>query len=142
MFLIISENAQIPHLVGKLKFEPFCEVDDKKGLELISAFPKFYREIKETEIASLDLLKWKRVDPLKGKTLKESLDILTEEQKGQVFEFIRGLFNPPKEVQEEKVKKIIEKMTIPELRIVAKDRGIEIPVEVTKKSDILALLKS
>jgi hypothetical protein len=141
MFLIVSEHIQIPHLVGKLKFEPFCEVDDVKGLELIKSFSKSYREIKETEIVSLDLTRWTRIDPIKGKNLKDAIDVLSADQKVVVLNFIRELFNPPKEVQEERVKKILETMTIPELRIVAKDRGIEIPVDVTKKSDILALIK-
>ena len=141
MFLIVSEHIQIPHLVGNLKFEPFCEVGDVKGLELITAFPKSYREIKETEIVSLDLTKWTRIDPVKGKTLKEAIDILSVEQKTLVLNYIKGLFNPPKEVQEEKVKKLLEKMSVPELRIVAKEKGIEIPIEITKKLEILALIK-
>jgi hypothetical protein len=139
MILIVNEQFEIPHLVGKDSFNPFCEVDDIRGKSMVDAYPKVYREISKEELASLDVTKWKRLDALKGKTLKEAVELLTEPQKKVVLDFVGTILNP--KVPEPPRVKILEEMTVPELRSFAKKNNIEIPDTATKKAEILEVIK-
>jgi hypothetical protein len=95
MIVLVSENIQIPHRCGKYSFIPYCEVPDDFGNDIIKASPKAYREIKKEEIASLDLSKWKLVDSLRGKSLKDAILLLNAEQEKKVLEFVKFVLNPP-----------------------------------------------
>jgi hypothetical protein len=139
MLLIVSEDTQIPHLVGKHVFNPFCEVDEHHAKDMIHAYPKKYREISRVELASIDITKWKTVDLIGKKTLKEVADLLTEDQKKDVLGYVRKLLSPK---IEEPAVKALEQMTTPELRSYARNEGIEIPEGATKKAEILEAIKS
>ena len=135
MILLIHERNPIPTMVGKHCFNPYCEMDDAEGKNFLKSFPNTYREISQKDIPFLDLSKWKVLDVLQGKNLKQATEILTEAEKIEVFEFIRKLKNP-KVVQP----KSLDQMNVAELRHYAREHNIDIPKEAVKKLDILGVI--
>lgn len=104
MILIISEKAQIPHIVGEYNFNPFCKVKDEDGKNFIRAYPNFFKEITKEESESIDSTKWKKFDILQGKGLKEATELLSLSQKTDVLNYIKNILSPkvelPKEIVE------------------------------------------
>ena len=153
MILLVSEKAQIPFLVGDSILNPYGEIDDVKGMNLLKAYPHFYTRITADDIPNIDLAKYSRVDMFENQKLEDVVKTLDKDRRVSVMNFIRTLFEPskppkisasPSNVEITNVvepPKSVDNMSYAELKEFAALKTFTIPVTHKSKVAILAFIK-
>jgi hypothetical protein len=142
MKIAVHEHIILPHILnikGKdISFEPTAEVPEEFGKLMVKNQPKVYFEVKDGE--TVDISKYRYKDFYQDKSFSQIFNLLTPQSKSEFIALVKQRHKEETTPKVEESPKSFEEFTLAELKAYAGENNIEIPYNVTKKNDILALI--